>query len=150
GMLLGDSSAAVRRLERLRAAGVRVAVDDFGTGYSSLSRLSELPIDTLKIDRSFISRLPNDRSGCTLVSTIISLARAFNMTVVAEGVETEEQIGALWSMGCDEAQGYLLSRPVPCDELAQLLAHGRARSTLPASRAKDPGGIHATGRRRQN
>jgi len=150
GMLLGDSTAAVRRLERLRAAGVRVALDDFGTGYSSLSRLSELPIDTLKIDRSFISRLPNDRSGCTLVSTIISLARAFNMTVIAEGVETEEQIGALWSMGCDQAQGYLLSRPVPGDEFAQLLARGSGRSILPARRAAEPGSTHVTGRRRQN
>lgn len=134
GMLLGDSDAAVRKLERLRAAGVRIAVDDFGTGYSSLSRLSELPIDTLKIDRCFISRLPDDRSGRTLVSTIISLARAFNMTVVAEGVETEQQIGALWSMGCDEAQGYLLSPPVPCDEVAQLLAHGKGRVMLPVAR----------------
>ncbi|MGH8319127.1 MAG: EAL domain-containing protein [Steroidobacteraceae bacterium] len=140
GMLLGDSSAAVHRLERLRAAGVRIAVDDFGTGYSSLSRLSELPIDTLKIDRCFISRLPDDRSGRTLISTIISLARAFNMTVVAEGVETEEQIGALWNMGCDEAQGYLFSRPVPCDELAQLLEHGKGRIMAPvAGRAESPG-----------
>ena len=149
GMLLGDSTAAVRRLERLRAAGVRVAVDDFGTGYSSLSRLSELPIDTLKVDRSFISRLPNDRAARTLVSTIISLARAFNMTVVAEGVETEEQLGALWNMGCDEAQGYLLSRPVAGDELAQLLAHGKGRIMLPASRAKGRGDVRATGHRRQ-
>ena len=134
GMLLGDSSAAVRKLERLRAAGVRIAVDDFGTGYSSLSRLSELPIDTLKIDRCFISRLPHDRSGRTLVSTIISLARAFDMTVVAEGVETEEQLGALWTMGCNEAQGYLLSRPVTSDELAHLLEHGKGRLMLPAAR----------------
>ena len=137
GMLLGDSDAAVRKLERLRAAGVRIAVDDFGTGYSSLSRLSELPIDTLKIDRCFISRLPDDRSGRTLVSTIISLARAFSMTVVAEGVETEEQIGELWNMGCDEAQGYLLSRPVPFDEIAHLLAHGKGRVMLPVARDRE-------------
>ena len=140
GMLLGDSSATVHRLERLRAAGVRIAVDDFGTGYSSLSRLSELPIDTLKIDRSFISRLPDDRSGRTLIATIISLARAFNMTVVAEGVETEEQIGALWNMGCDEAQGYLFSRPVPFDEMAKLLEHGKGRILAPAAGRADPPG----------
>ncbi|MGH7082359.1 MAG: EAL domain-containing protein, partial [Acetobacteraceae bacterium] len=94
----------------------------------------------LKIDRCFISRLPDDRSGRTLISTIISLARAFNMTVVAEGVETEEQIGELWNMGCDEAQGYLFSRPVPCDELAQLLEHGKGRIMAPvAGRAERPG-----------
>ncbi|MGH8291027.1 MAG: EAL domain-containing protein [Steroidobacteraceae bacterium] len=138
GMLLGDSDAAVRKLERLRAAGVRIAVDDFGTGYSSLSRLSELPIDTLKIDRCFISRLPDDRSGRTLVSTIISLARAFSMTVVAEGVETEQQIGALWNMGCDEAQGYLLSPAVPFDDIAHLLTHGKGRVMLPVARRDEP------------
>ncbi|MGH8217139.1 MAG: EAL domain-containing protein [Steroidobacteraceae bacterium] len=150
GMLLGDSSAAVRKLERLRAAGVRIAVDDFGTGYSSLSRLSELPIDTLKIDRCFINRLPDDRSGRTLVATIIALARAFNMTVVAEGVETEEQIGALWNMGCDEAQGYLLSRAVPGEELAHLLEHGKGRIMGPVARhAEVPAEVGVTGHRRQ-
>ena len=142
GMLLGDSGVAVRKLERLRAGGVRIAVDDFGTGYSSLSRLSELPIDTLKIDRCFISRLPDERSGRTLVSTIISLARAFDMTVVAEGVETEEQIGALWNLGCDEAQGHLLSPAVPFNEIAHLLAHGKGRVMLPVeARNEIPGEI---------
>ncbi|HET9106185.1 MAG TPA: EAL domain-containing protein [Steroidobacteraceae bacterium] len=140
GMLLGDSDAAVRKLERLRAAGVRIAVDDFGTGYSSLSRLSELPIDTLKVDRCFVSRLPDDRSGRTLVSTIISLARAFNMTVVAEGVETEQQIGELWNLGCDEAQGYLLSPAVPFEEIAHLLAHGKGRGMLPIARGVESPG----------
>ncbi|MGH8296938.1 MAG: bifunctional diguanylate cyclase/phosphodiesterase, partial [Steroidobacteraceae bacterium] len=148
GMLLGESDAAVRKLERLRTAGVRIAVDDFGTGYSSLNRLSELPIDTLKIDRCFVSRLPDDRSGRTLVSTIISLARAFGMTVVAEGVETEEQIGELWNMGCDEAQGYLLSPPVSSEEMTHLLTHGRGRVMLPvARRAECPG--EGSGMRRE-
>jgi diguanylate cyclase (GGDEF)-like protein len=140
GMLLGDSDTAVRKLERLRAAGVRIAVDDFGTGYSSLSRLSELPIDTLKIDRCFINRLPDDRSGRTLVSTIISLARAFDMTVVAEGVETEQQIGELWNMGCDEAQGYLFSPALPFDEIARLLTHGKGRVVLPVARHEEAAG----------
>jgi EAL domain-containing protein (putative c-di-GMP-specific phosphodiesterase class I) len=140
GMLLGDASDAVNKLERLRAAGVRIAVDDFGTGYSSLNRLSELPIDILKIDRCFIRRLPDDVSGCTLVSTIISLARAFNMTVVAEGVETEEQIDALRNLGCDEAQGYLLSAPVPSHELAQLLERGNGSVLLPVAHRGDDGG----------
>ena len=113
GTLIDDSDATLKKLERLRAAGAKIAIDDFGTGYSSLSRLADLPIDTLKIDRSFVARLrPDDRSGRVLVRTIISLARSFNMTVVAEGVETFEQLGLLWDMECDQSQGYLHSKPV--------------------------------------
>jgi EAL domain-containing protein (putative c-di-GMP-specific phosphodiesterase class I) len=106
----------------LRAAGVRVAIDDFGTGFSSLGRLSELPIDTLKIDRMFTSRLPTDRKSCTLVSTIIGLAHAFDMTTVAEGVENQAQLDYLIREGCDESQGYLHSRPLPRLELERLLS----------------------------
>jgi diguanylate cyclase (GGDEF)-like protein len=121
GALAGDSSACVHALRFLRAAGVRIAIDDFGTGYSSLGRLSELPIDTLKIDRMFTSRLPADRRSCTLVSTIIGLSHAFDMTTVAEGVETEEQLVFLMREGCDESQGYLHSRPVPKADFELLL-----------------------------
>jgi diguanylate cyclase (GGDEF)-like protein len=120
GALLDESAWAVRTLRVLRSAGVHVAIDDFGTGYSSLSRLSQLPVDTLKIDRSFTSRLPQ-AEGCTLVSTIIGLARAFNMTSVAEGVETREQLAYLIRAGCDESQGYLHSRPVPAADFELLL-----------------------------
>ncbi|HKU16463.1 MAG TPA: EAL domain-containing protein [Steroidobacteraceae bacterium] len=135
GTLQDDSDATLKKLERLRAAGARIAIDDFGTGYSSLSRLADLAIDTLKIDRSFISRLrPNDRSSKTLVQTIISLARAFNMTVIAEGVETVEQLGMLWEMDCDQAQGYLHSKPVDATEMVQLLEHGRGNMILPPDR----------------
>jgi diguanylate cyclase (GGDEF)-like protein len=121
GALAGDSSACVHALRMLRAAGMRIAIDDFGTGFSSLGRLSELPIDTLKIDRMFISRLPADRKSGTLVSTIISLARAFDMSTVAEGVETREQLDYLIREGCDESQGYLHSRPVPKAEFERLM-----------------------------
>jgi diguanylate cyclase (GGDEF)-like protein len=121
GALVGDSSACVHALRMLRAAGVRIAIDDFGTGFSSLGRLSELPIDTLKIDRSFTSRLPADRKGCTLVSTIIDLAHAFEMTTVAEGVETQDQLEYLMREGCDQSQGYLHSRPIPKAELERFL-----------------------------
>ena len=121
GALAGDSSACVHALRMLRAAGVRIAIDDFGTGFSSLGRLSELPIDTLKIDRSFTARLPADRKGCTLVSTIIGLAHAFDMTTVAEGVETQAQLDYLIQEGCDESQGYLHSRPVSKPEFERLL-----------------------------
>jgi EAL domain-containing protein (putative c-di-GMP-specific phosphodiesterase class I) len=108
-------------LRLLRAAGMRIALDDFGTGFSSLGRLSELPIDTLKIDRTFTSRLPDDRRSCTLVTTIIDLAHAFDMTTVAEGVETEGQLDYLKVHGCDESQGYLHSRPVPKASFERLL-----------------------------
>ena len=132
GTLIDDSDATLKKLERLRAAGVKIAIDDFGTGYSSLSRLAELPIDTLKIDRSFVSRLrPDDRSGRVLVRTIISLARSFRMTVVAEGVETHEQLGLLWDMECDQSQGYLHSKPVAAVELVELLRSTRNGYILP-------------------
>jgi len=126
GTLIGDSSACVHSLRMLRAAGVRIAIDDFGTGFSSLGRLSELPIDTLKIDRTFTARLPADRKGCTLVSTIIGLAHAFDMTTVAEGVETQAQLDYLIREGCDESQGYLHSRPVAKAEFERLLGHSRS------------------------
>jgi diguanylate cyclase (GGDEF)-like protein len=125
GALAGDSSACVHELRLLRAAGVRTAIDDFGTGFSSLGRLSELPIDTLKIDRTFTDRLPADRKSCTLVSTIIDLAHAFDMTTVAEGVETQAQLDYLTRAGCDESQGYLHSRPVAKAEFERLLGVSR-------------------------
>lgn len=137
GTLIDDSEATLKKLERLRAAGAKIAIDDFGTGYSSLSRLADLPIDTLKIDRSFIARLrPDDRSGRVLVRTIISLARSFNMTVVAEGVETFEQLGLLWDMECDQSQGYLHSKPVVSADLVELLRsthHGVILPPAPAN-----------------
>ncbi len=121
GALLGDSTACVQALRFMRNAGIRIAIDDFGTGYSSLARLSELPIDTLKIDRVFTRRLPQDRRSGKLVGTIIDLAHAFDMTTVAEGVETQAQLDYLARAGCDESQGYLHSRPVSRAEFEQLL-----------------------------
>jgi diguanylate cyclase (GGDEF)-like protein len=141
GALAGDSLACVHELRLLRAAGMRIAIDDFGTGFSSLGRLSELPIDTLKIDRTFTSRLPADRKGCTLVSTIIGLAHAFDMTTVAEGVETQAQLDYLIREGCDESQGFLHSRPVPKAEFERLLSASRPAvaaltAGTPASRTR--------------
>jgi diguanylate cyclase (GGDEF)-like protein len=141
GALVGDSSACVHALRMLRAAGVRIAIDDFGTGFSSLGRLSEMPIDTLKIDRSFTSRLPADRKGCTLVSTIIDLAHAFEMTTVAEGVETQAQLEYLIRENCDQSQGFLHSRPIPKAEFERFLGAGRAftesRATFGAPRGRE-------------
>jgi diguanylate cyclase (GGDEF)-like protein len=129
GALLGDSSSCVRALRLMRNAGIRIAIDDFGTGYSSLARLAELPIDTLKIDRVFTRRLPDDRRTGTLVATIIDLAHAFDMTTVAEGVETRGQLDYLARAGCDESQGFLHSRPVPRAEFEQLLTRINANPT---------------------
>lgn len=131
GALTEDSASEVKKLRLLRTAGVRIAIDDFGTGYSSLSRLSSLPIDTLKIDRSFVKTLPGDASARILVKTIISLALAFRLTTVAEGVETQEQLQCLWQMGCDQSQGFLHSKPLPADELAALLGSGNVPLPLP-------------------
>jgi diguanylate cyclase (GGDEF)-like protein len=132
GVLREDSIDDIRKLTTLRRQGVKVAIDDFGTGYSSLARLSALPIDTLKIDRSFVSTLGSP-SGRTLVKTIISLAKAFGMTTIGEGVETHEQLDALWSMGCDESQGFLHSKALPARELATVLAQGQGNLLLAAT-----------------
>ncbi len=131
GALIDESSVEVGKLKMLRAAGASIAIDDFGTGYSSLGRLAHLPIDTLKIDRTFIDGMIVDPRGRKLVSIIIEIARAFKMQVVAEGVETQEQLDTLWQLGCDQSQGYLHSKPVTRDQLAELLQHGKGRYILP-------------------
>jgi len=119
--LLQDVEGASRKLRELRTAGVRVALDDFGTGYSSLGLLSRLPVDLVKIDRSFITGLPEDRGSVTLVSSVIGLASSFGLKVVAEGVETEGQLRVLREWGCDHSQGYFHSRPVPVQQFEKLL-----------------------------
>ena len=121
-LLIDPDSSEVRKLRALRNAGVRVAIDDFGTGYSSLSRLSDLPVDTLKIDRSFINGLPGDRASARLVPTVISLARAFDLITVAEGVETRAQLNFLERAGCIQSQGFLHAQPMPAAALEALLA----------------------------
>jgi EAL domain-containing protein (putative c-di-GMP-specific phosphodiesterase class I) len=113
------------------------AIDDFGTGYSSLSRLDHLPIDTLKIDRSFISQMTSAAHKRKLVSVIISIARAFKMVVVAEGVESQEQLEALSQLGCDQSQGYLHSKPVTSEEFEELLRHGKGRYVLQKEASAD-------------
>jgi diguanylate cyclase (GGDEF)-like protein len=131
GALTGDSSAVISKLKMLRSAGINIAIDDFGTGYSSLSRLAHLPIDTLKIDRSFISEMTADARSKRLVSIIVSIARAFNLVVVAEGVESQEQLDTLWQLGCDQSQGYLHSKPLPAQQFAGLLEVGRQHHARP-------------------
>jgi EAL domain-containing protein (putative c-di-GMP-specific phosphodiesterase class I) len=135
GALHEDSAAEVKKLRLLRSAGIRIAIDDFGTGYSSLSRLSSLPIDTLKIDRSFVRPLMEDASARVLAKTIISLARAFKLTTVAEGVETQEQLDFLWQAGCEQSQGFLHSKPVTSNEFATFLERGKGPLLLPGERS---------------
>jgi diguanylate cyclase (GGDEF)-like protein len=135
GVLTEDGAAEIKKLRMLRSVGVRIAIDDFGTGYSSLSRLSSLPIDTLKIDRSFVKPLPQDPSARILVKTIIALAKAFNLKTVAEGVETQEQLDYLWQAGCEQSQGFLHSKPVAAAEFLELLERGKGALVLPAQAA---------------
>ena len=114
-MVMEDVKQNIASLQAIRAMGVSIAIDDFGTGFSSLSHLSKLPVDTLKIDRSFVIDMTTAPEGLALVSTIITLAHSLKLKVVAEGVETEEQSRLLRLLACDEMQGYLFSKPVPRD-----------------------------------
>ena len=114
-LIMEDVNHNIDSLRAIRALGVKVAIDDFGTGFSSLSYLSKLPVDTLKIDRSFIVDMASGEIGRTLVSVIIHLAHALKLNVVAEGVETEEQRRELRRLHCDEMQGYLFGKPVPAE-----------------------------------
>ena len=117
-VLMLDVEQSLRRLAELRELGVSVAVDDFGTGYSSLAYLRDLPVDVLKIDRSFTSRLPADRA---MFSFIVELARAIGATTVVEGVETDEELRLVVELGCDQAQGFYLSRPLTPDAVRDFL-----------------------------
>jgi len=110
-----------KALSALRASGIRVSIDDFGTGYSSLSYLQRFPVDTVKIDRSFVSNLPGDEGAISITTAIIAMAHSLGLTVVAEGVETTDQAEFLAARGCDQAQGYLYGRPMPPWELQAML-----------------------------
>jgi diguanylate cyclase (GGDEF)-like protein len=120
-MVMHDPAGAALVIEELKELGVRIAMDDFGTGYSSLAHLKRFPIDTLKIDRSFISDLPGDAGNMAITDAIIAMARTMHLTVIAEGVETRPQFDLLRRLGCDEVQGYYFSAPVPKDEATVLL-----------------------------
>jgi EAL domain-containing protein (putative c-di-GMP-specific phosphodiesterase class I) len=120
-LIMEDIQGNIEKLNAVRALGVNIAIDDFGTGYSSLGYLAKLPVQALKIDRSFINTMSKDPNAMTLVSTIISLAHSLRLKVIAEGVETEEQANFLRLLRCDEMQGYLFSKPLPVDGLVGLL-----------------------------
>jgi EAL domain-containing protein (putative c-di-GMP-specific phosphodiesterase class I) len=116
-LLMESLQDNISKLEKVRALGVTIAIDDFGTGYSSLAYLAKLPVHALKIDRSFVSAMLQSPQSMTIVSTIISLAHSLDLKVIAEGVETEEQSHLLKLLKCDEAQGYLFSRPLPREQI---------------------------------
>ena len=116
-VLIGNGAPAIEALDKLRATGVRLCIDDFGTGYSSLSYLHELPIDSLKIDRSFIGAMAQDERKIKIVQTILMLGKGLGIEVVAEGVETSEQVEVLRRLGCERAQGYFFARPGALEQL---------------------------------
>lgn len=120
-MMMEDMKEAVDLMEQVKKLGVQISVDDFGTGYSSLSSLKNLPIQTLKIDRSFITELIDDQDSVVIVSAIISLAKQLNLKVVAEGVENAAQAEFLKKKGCDTLQGYFYARPMPAQEFETFL-----------------------------
>src|SRR6185437_8826367 len=130
--IVADLPRARASLEELRAMGVMIAIDDFGTGYSSLSQLQQLPVDEIKIDRSFVTRMENDRQDAVLVHSIIDLGRNLGLRVTAEGVETENVKQVLAKLGCDYAQGFHVGRPAVADECTRYLG------PFPRGEAKTP------------
>jgi diguanylate cyclase (GGDEF)-like protein len=132
-MVMRNAEHAARLLALLKDMGVHVAMDDFGTGYSSLAGLKRFPIDTIKIDRSFIQGLPGDNDDATLTKAIIAMAHSLRLRTVAEGVETREQLEFLGGHDCDEIQGYYFSRPLPIDVLVEKLRDHRARPPVKES-----------------
>ncbi len=125
GSVMKDAELTITTLRQLKAMGVRVSIDDFGTGYSSLNYLKSFPIDSLKIDISFVRHSTTDPRDAAIVRAIITLAHSLKLKVMAEGVETEEQLSFLRSLGCDGIQGYLFSKPLPAAAFAELLSQGQ-------------------------
>ncbi|HAE22050.1 MAG TPA: hypothetical protein DCG47_06980, partial [Spirochaetaceae bacterium] len=124
--IMENEREGIRKLLELKELGASISIDDFGTGYSSFSKLKDYPIDTVKIDKSFIDPLPDDKRASIIASAIVDLAHTLSFTVVAEGVENAAQLGFLESIFCDAFQGYLFSRPVSEDDFKSLLRAGKA------------------------
>jgi EAL domain-containing protein (putative c-di-GMP-specific phosphodiesterase class I) len=135
-LMMEDMEQGISTMRALKNLGVSISVDDFGVGYSSLAYLKRFPLDTLKIDRSFMESVPQNSEATAIVSTILAMARTLGLGVVAEGVETEEQLEFLRALNCPRYQGYLLGRAMPADEFAALARRTRARQpTLISSTA---------------
>jgi EAL domain-containing protein (putative c-di-GMP-specific phosphodiesterase class I) len=123
-LMMTDIEASIAKLRAIRDLGATVSIDDFGTGFSSLAYLARLPIGTIKVDRSFVVRMTNSADDMSIVSTIIALAHSMNMKVIAEGVESREQLKVLRLLNCDEVQGFLFSPAVLAEEFVALLRRG--------------------------
>ena len=119
--LMQEVEVVVPKLKALREAGIQVAIDDFGTGYSSLSYLQHFPVNTLKIDRSFVRDIRAERADASIIDAIVAMARGLRMSLIAEGVETRNQLHYLRQQGCREIQGYIFSEPLPATEIKRLL-----------------------------
>jgi len=130
GLVMNNVEDSSRQMKSLKLLGIQIAVDDFGTGYSSLSYLHRLPIDTLKIDRSFVEKIADAAGTRPIVETIMSLARSLGMRTVAEGVETQAQLEIIRELDCDLMQGFLFSRPIAGSEVLELLRK-RSNSEAP-------------------
>ena len=133
-VLMKRAESAASILQKLRARGIRVAVDDFGTGYSSLSYLRKFSIDALKIDQSFVRQITTTPDDTAIVTAVISMGRSLKLRVIAEGVETREELAFLQALQCDEAQGYYFSRPIDADEFAGMLKTGVFEAAVLAQR----------------
>jgi EAL domain-containing protein (putative c-di-GMP-specific phosphodiesterase class I)/GGDEF domain-containing protein len=131
--VMRDIEACIPLLQQLRNLGVGISIDDFGTGYSSLAYLKRLPIDVLKIDRSFVNDIARDPTDAAIVAAIVTVAHQLKLTTVAEGVASAEQLAVLGQLGCDEVQGFLFSRAVPAQEFATLVGAARATQTAAAA-----------------
>jgi EAL domain-containing protein (putative c-di-GMP-specific phosphodiesterase class I) len=128
--LMNGTDKVIAMMDELSRLGILLSLDDFGTGYSSLSYLKRFPIHTLKIDRSFVINIPRDSNDCAIAGAIVSMGKALNHVVIAEGVESLDQLVYLRGLGCDEIQGYLFSAPVPAEKFEAYL---REEKTLPGS-----------------
>jgi CheY-like chemotaxis protein len=131
GTIMHDTETAAAALRALDAMGVALSIDDFGTGYSSLAYLKRFPIETLKVDRSFVTDITTDADDAAITTTVITMAHALGLKVVAEGVETAEQLAFLRTHDCDSVQGYYFSKPLPVAGFDALLAQNRGRFDLP-------------------
>lgn len=128
GIVMNDVDGAIATMNKIAELGITISLDDFGTGYSSLAYLKRFPISTLKVDQSFVQEIPTSKNDMAIARTIISMAKSLNMTTVAEGIETEEQLKFMRENHCDEIQGYLFSPPVPADQFLTLLEQESKRS----------------------
>ncbi len=129
---MDNSEKTLSTLHRLKQLGVCISMDDFGTGYSSLSYLRSFPFDKIKVDRTFVSDLAEGTEHVVIVQAVVSIARALGMTTTAEGVETVGQQEFLAALGCDEAQGYLFSAPVPIEKVPEVIAEWSGEKTIAA------------------